>query len=175
MPDVYAKLVDAQGNESTEHGELVHKTPATMKGYLNLPDKTQQVLSADGWYSTGDIFRRDEQGAFWFVSRVDDMFVCGGENLHPQEVERVLEMHGDVQQACVVPIADEIKGAKPVAFIVKHPGAEVSAEELKLYALSKGPSYQHPRHIFFVDRLPLAGTNKIDRKQLMKQAQENLE
>jgi long-chain acyl-CoA synthetase len=172
---VHAKLVDAQGNESAECGELVHKTPATMKGYLNLPDKTQQVLSTDGWYSTGDIFRRDEQGAYWFVSRVDDMFVCGGENLHPQEVERVLEMHADVQQVCVVPIADEIKGAKPVAFIVKHPGAEVSAEELKLYALSNGPSYQHPRHIFFVDQLPLAGTNKIDRKELMKQAQENLE
>jgi long-chain acyl-CoA synthetase len=175
LAGVHAKLVDAQGNESAECGELVHKTPATMKGYLNLPDKTQQVLSADGWYSTGDIFRRDEQGAYWFVSRVDDMFVCGGENLHPQEVERVLEMHADVQQVCVVPIADEIKGAKPVAFIVKHPGAEVSAEELKLYALSNGPAYQHPRHIFFVDRLPLAGTNKIDRKELMKQAQENLE
>lgn len=174
LPGVQAKLVDAEGQESATQGELVHRTPATMKGYLNLPEKTRQVLSPDGWYASGDIFRRDVGGAYWFVSRVDDMFVCGGENIHPQEVERILETHPAVLQACVVPVPDDIKGAKPVAFAVRRSDAQVSEAELRAFALAQGPAYQHPRHVFFLERLPLAGTNKIDRKELMKLAREQL-
>ena len=174
LPGVQARLVNEYGDENASQGQLVHRTPATMKGYLNLPEKTRQVLSPDGWYASGDIFRRDADGAYWFVSRVDDMFVCGGENVHPQEVERLLETHPGVQQACVVPIPDEIKGEKPVAFVVRRAQADVSAEELRAFTLAYGPSYQHPRHVFFVEHLPLAGTQKIDRKELMRQARENL-
>lgn len=170
LPSVDVKLVNEHGHEVSEQGVLVHRTPATMKGYLNLPEKTQQVLSADGWYFSGDIFRRDRDGCYWFVSRFDDMFVCGGENVYPQEVERVLEMHSAVQQACVVPVADDIKGAKPVAFVVLKSHASATEEELKSHALNNGPAYQHPRRIFFTDTLPLAGTNKIDRNQLIRQA-----
>ncbi|MBP6854262.1 MAG: acyl--CoA ligase [Rhodoferax sp.] len=173
LPGVDVRLVDEQGRVAADQGVLVHKTPATMKGYLNLPEKTRAVLSDDGWYFSGDIFRRDEDGCYWFVSRSDDMFVCGGENIHPQEAERVLEMHPGVQQACVVPVPDEVKGAKPVAFVVIRPGAAVTEDELKSHALAHGPAYQHPRRIHFVDSLPLAGTNKIDRKLLIGLAQES--
>jgi len=172
LPDVKAKLVDADGYEVEDQGELVYKTPATMTAYLNLPEKTRQVLSEDGWYASGDIFRRDKEGAFWFISRTDDMFVCGGENIHPQEVERILEDHPSVQQACVVPVPDEIKGSKPVAFVVIRENMHVTEDELREYALASGPAYQHPRRVFFLELLPLAGTNKIDRKQLMSKAKE---
>ncbi len=170
LPDVEVRLVDAAGNPVPDEGMLVSRTPATMRGYLNLPEKTRTVLSDDGWYSTGDIFRRDAAGVYWFVSRADDMFVCGGENVHPQEVERLLEAHPAVQQACVVPLADDIKGAKPVAFVVRRAGQQVSGDELKAHALQHGPAYQHPRSVFFVDALPLAGTNKVDRRALMQLA-----
>ncbi len=165
LPDVEARLVDGEGRPADE-GVLLLRTPANMTGYLNLPEKTREVLSADGWYRTGDIFRRDAAGAFWFVSRADDMFVCGGENVHPQEVERLLETHPAVQQACVVPVADDVKGAKPFGFVVLRAGHQAGEEELKAHVLRAGPAYQHPRHIRFVEALPLAGTNKVDRAAL---------
>ena len=96
------------------------KSPALMLGYHNRPDLVP--MTPDGYYVTGDVFRRDENGFHYFVGRSDDMFVSGGENIYPGDVERMLERHPDVAQACVVPIADEIKGQKPVAFIVPQPG-----------------------------------------------------
>ena len=76
------------------------------------------MLTPDGWYISGDVFRRDAAGAYTFVGRADDMFVCGGENIYPGEVESMLERHPDILQACVVPVPDEIKGEKPFAFVV---------------------------------------------------------
>ena len=91
-----------------------------MPGYLNLPEKTAQVMTEDGYYITGDVMRRDADGFYYFVGRADDMFVCGGENIYPGEVETMLERHPGIQQACVVAVPDEIKGAKPVAFVVRR-------------------------------------------------------
>jgi long-chain acyl-CoA synthetase len=173
LPDVEVELVDSEGRPADE-GVLLLRTPANMKGYLNLPEKTSEVLSPDGWYRTGDIFRRDEKGAYWFVSRVDDMFVCGGENIYPQEVERLLESHPAVQQACVVPVSDDIKGAKPFAFVVLRAGHQAGEDEIKAHVLRLGPAYQHPRQIQFLDALPLAGTNKVDRVALAAAAARSL-
>jgi acyl-CoA synthetase (AMP-forming)/AMP-acid ligase II len=115
--DVELRLVDARG-EDAEEGVLWQRTPANMRSYLNLPGKTREVLTEDGWYISGDVFRRDAEGAYFFVGRTDDMFVCGGENVFPGEVEHLLEQHPAVVQACVVPVPDEIKGEKPFAFVV---------------------------------------------------------
>lgn len=171
-PGVELKLVDADGNEADE-GDLWHKTPAVTPGYLNLPDRTAEVMTADGWYKSGDVFRRDPaDGAYYFVGRVDDMFNCGGENIYPAEVEAVLVAHPGVEQACVVPVPDEIKGMKPVAFVVATPGTEVDAAALKRFALDNAPAYQHPRMVVFMDELPLAGPGKVDRKGLAEKARE---
>jgi acyl-CoA synthetase (AMP-forming)/AMP-acid ligase II len=96
--------------------------------------------------------------------------VCGGENIYPEEVETMLERHPGIRQACVVPVPDAIKGAKPVAFVVPATDGGPSAEAVKQWALANGPAYQHPRHVELVDALPLAGTGKIDRKLLMDRA-----
>src|SRR5262249_41885438 len=171
LPGVDVRLVGPDGKEATE-GELWLRTPANMRGYLNLPDKTAQVLTSDGWYKSGDVFERDETGAYAFVGRTDDMFVCGGENIYPGEVESMLERHDDIAQACVVPVPDEIKGEKPFAFVVPRAGAELTEEDVKRFALDNGPAYQHPRGVVVMAELPLSTTNKVDRKELGKLARE---
>jgi long-chain acyl-CoA synthetase len=171
LPRVEVRMVDAAGHEADE-GVLWIRTPANMLGYLNLPEKTREVLTPDGWYISGDVFRRDAAGAYYFVGRADDMFVCGGENIYPGEVEHLLERHPDILQACVVPVPDELKGEKPVGFVVLKPGASLTESDVKQYALANAPAYQHPRRVLFMAELPLAGTNKIDRKVLKQRALE---
>jgi long-chain acyl-CoA synthetase len=150
-------------------GVLALRTPALMNGYLNLPQITAQKMR-DGWYLTGDVMRRDANGFFYFVGRADDMFVCGGENIYPGEVEKMLERHADVAQAVVVSAPDDIKGQIPVAFVVPRRGTQPSVDEIKRYALEHGPAYAHPRFVVFRDQLPLSGTHKIDRTSLVAEA-----
>jgi long-chain acyl-CoA synthetase len=163
-PGTEAKLV---GGPSPDEGELVLKNPGNLLGYHNLPDETAKRLR-DGWYYTGDVCRRDRDGFYWFVGRTDDMFVSGGENIFPGEVEALLLRHPAVHQALIMPFDHELKGQVPYAFVVPRAGAAVSEDELKQFALANGPAYQHPRRIFFLDQLPLSGTNKVDREQLRR-------
>ncbi|MGE0628537.1 MAG: class I adenylate-forming enzyme family protein [Hyphomicrobiaceae bacterium] len=167
-PLVALRLADG-GNRTAEQGILEMKCPAVMSGYHNRPD-LKPPFTKDGFYITGDVFRRDENGFHYFVGRCDDMFVSGGENIYPADVERMLERHPDVGQAAVVPVDDDIKGTKPVAFVIRKPGAEVSADDIKQFALANAPAYQHPRSVWFVDDIPLASTNKIDRGALKREA-----
>lgn len=157
--------------EGAGEGVLLIRTPAMMTGYLNLPEKTREVLSPDGWYNTGDMFRRAADGCYSFAGRADDMINCGGENIFPAEVEALLTAHPDIAEASVVGLLDEIKGEKPVAFVVLKPGARLTEEAIKRYALDRAPAFQHPRRVKFVTELPLAGTNKIDRNALKRMAE----
>jgi long-chain acyl-CoA synthetase len=171
-PLVSLRLVDGE-NRDTAQGVLEMKCPALMLGYHNRPD-VAPPLTADGFYITGDVFRRDGDGFHYFVGRTDDMFVSGGENIYPADVERMLERHPDIAQAAVVPVDDDIKGQKPVAFVIKKPGRTLGAEAVKRFALANAPAYQHPRFVWFVDELPLASTNKLDRAALHAMAEERI-
>ena len=153
-----------------DRGILQIRCPALMSAYLNLPEATRSAMTEDGFYITGDVFRRDVEGFYFFVGRSDDMFTCGGENIYPAEVEQILERHPAVAQVCVVAVSDDIKGAKPVAFVVCRPGSTTSEAELQTFCLQNAAAYQHPRRVLFVDALPLAGTNKVDRKKLAEVA-----
>ena len=161
-PGTAARLVNGP---HADEGELILKNPGILLGYHNLPDETARRIR-DGWYYTGDVCRRDTQGFYYFIGRTDDMFVSGGENIFPIEVEQLLEQHPAVHQACVLPFAHDLKGQVPYAFVVLRSGARATEEEIKQYALANGPAYQHPRRVFFLEQLPLAGTNKIDRERL---------
>jgi long-chain acyl-CoA synthetase len=171
-PRVELRLVEGDDRDA-DQGVLEMKCPALMNGYHNRPD-VKPPFTADGFYISGDVFRRDADGFHYFLGRSDDMFVSGGENIYPADVERMLERHPDVAQAAVVPIDDEIKGQKPVAFVVPKPGRSPSEDEIKRFALANAPAYAHPRFIWFVDELPLASSNKIDRTLLHGLAQERL-
>jgi acyl-coenzyme A synthetase/AMP-(fatty) acid ligase len=110
--------------------------------------------------------RQDEDGWFYFVGRVDDMFVCGGENIFPGEVESMLEKSADVSQAVVLPFPHDTKGEVPYAFVVPERGAALAEEDVKSFALENGPAYAHPRRVFILSEIPLTGTNKTDREAL---------
>ena len=177
-PQVQVRLVDEQERSAEQgmqgvQGVLEMKCPAVMLGYHNRPDVPSPV-TPDGYYVTGDVFRRDADGFHYFVGRTDDMFVSGGENIYPADVERMLERHPAVSHAAVVPVDDEIKGQKPVAFVILRRGAAAGEEEIKRFALANAPAYQHPRTVWFVDELPLASTNKVDRAALRRTAQERV-
>lgn len=165
-PEVEVRLV---GPEAPALGVLQVRSPAATAGYLNLPEETAKRVT-DGWYDTGDIMRRDEHGFFFFVGRADDMFVCGGENVYPAEVEKLLETHPSVSQAIVVPAPNALKGEIPIAFVVPRAGANVSEQALKAFTLENGPAYRHPRRILFKTVMPLSGPGKIDRKELTLEA-----
>ena len=171
-PQVQIRLV-AGKEKNAKQGVLEMKCPAIMLGYHNRPD-VPTPITPDGFYITGDVFRRDENGFHYFVGRTDDMFNCGGENIYPGDVERMLESHADVSQAAVVPVDDKIKGQKPAAFIIPKPGRHLSEDDIKQFAITNGPAYQHPRFVWFVDKLPLSSTNKIDRSVLRRLAEQRV-
>src|SRR5436309_993287 len=161
-PEIELRLIDADGNDA-EEGELLIRSPYVCRGYYNEPEITRAKLT-DGWLHTGDIFCRDKDGFFYFRSRVDDMFSCGGENVYPKEVENLLFGHPEVVNAVVAPVPHPMKGLVPAAMVVARAGSRVSSDDLKTYCLAKGAAYSQPRFIVWVAALPLNGAGKIDRR-----------
>ena len=157
------------GPLAPDEGVLKVKSPVNMTGYHNLPEKTAERI-ADGWFDTGDVMRRDKNGFFFIVGRSDDMFICGGENIFPGQVEKIIEAHEAVAEACVVPVDYGVKGQAPFAFVVLNKEHALDAKEIKDHVLANAPAYSHPRGVMFIDKMPLIGTNKIDRKALAAQA-----
>src|SRR5262249_39272989 len=109
-PKVALRLID-ETRRAADQGALEMRCPAMMLGYHNRPDLLSPI-TADGFYRTGDVFRRDADGFHYFLGRTDDMFVSGGENIYPGDVERMLERQPPLAQACVVPIAGRTQGPK---------------------------------------------------------------
>jgi long-chain acyl-CoA synthetase len=163
-PEFEVRLVGADGKDRMDVGELWLKSPYNCLGYHKRPDITREKL-VDGWLRTGDVFRRDANGFYYFKSRVDDMFSCGGENIYPKEVEDLLFRHPAVANAIVAPVGHAVKGFVPAAMVVLKHGASASADALKSWCLENGPKYAHPRfvHIIAEKELPLNGAGKIDR------------
>jgi acyl-CoA synthetase (AMP-forming)/AMP-acid ligase II len=167
LPEVELKLV---GGAAPDQGMLMIRSPGVMQGYYGLPEETAKRLDDEGWYATGDILRRDEDGFYFFLGRDDDMFVVNGNNLYPATVEETLLRHADVAAAAVVPVEDEMRGALPVAFVVLREGAGFDEAALKAHCLATAPAWQHPRRILRLAELPLAGTGKVDVARLRRDA-----
>jgi long-chain acyl-CoA synthetase len=163
-PEIELRLIDAQGNEANdaEEGELLIRCPYVCLSYYNEPEITRAKLT-DGWLHTGDVFCKDKDGFFYFRSRVDDMFSCGGENVYPKEVENLLFAHPDVVNAVVAPVPHALKGFVPAAMVIPREGSALTADAVKAFCLEKGPAYSHPRFVDVVSALPLNGAGKIDR------------
>jgi long-chain acyl-CoA synthetase len=158
------RLVGADGADRDDEGELWLRSPYNCLGYHKRPEVTRDKL-VDGWLRTGDVFRKDRDGFFYFKTRVDDMFSCGGENIYPKEVEDLLFRHPAVANAVVAPVAHAVKGWVPAAMVVLKRGASADPSALKAWCLEHGPKYAHPRFVQVIDEkdLPLNGAGKIDR------------
>jgi acyl-CoA synthetase (AMP-forming)/AMP-acid ligase II len=166
MSDTEVKLV---GGPSDDEGVLHARNPGVMAGFHSMPAESAARLT-DGWINTGDVLRRDKEGFYYFVGRADDMFVCGGMNLYPATVERTMLRHPDIQQCSVIAVEDQIKGMVPWAFVVLRRNANRSEIELKSFAIEAAPAYQHPRRVIILESIPLAGTNKVDLRELRRLA-----
>lgn len=150
--------------------DVLHiKSPGTLSTYYKNPDETSKSLDEEGYYITKDKFEVDENGFYYFMGRSDDMFVCGGENIYPSEVQEILEQHPSVNQSIVVGVEDDIKGVKPCAFVKTINGFrdEVGLQE---FFLKNAPAYMHPRKIWFVEEFPMTLLNKIDVTELKNRA-----
>lgn len=162
------KIVGEQGREvpTSQVGELLIKGPQVMKGYHNNPEATKAAIDPDGFFHTGDIAYKDEEGYYYIVDRVKDMINVGGVKVYPKEVEHVLYEHAAVAECAVVGIPDPRKGETVKAFIVPKPGVQPSeqlAEEIKQYCLRELAAYKHPREIEFVQTLPKTASGKIQK------------
>jgi benzoate-CoA ligase family protein len=164
------KLTDEHGNsvEGAGRGNLHVKGRSAIPYYLNKPDKTAELIR-DGWVKTGDIYRRDEEGFYWFEGRSDDLFKCSGMWVSPGEVEEAVITHPAVLEAAVVAEADE-KGATIAAAYIAlrsgHSPGDALSKEIIEHAAKKLPRFKRPQRIHFMEQLPRTATGKVQRFKL---------
>jgi long-chain acyl-CoA synthetase len=166
---VECKLIDDGWNTiegADEIGEIAIRGHNIMKGYLNRPEATAEVMR-DGWFRTGDLARRDEDGFYYIVDRSKDMIIRGGYNVYPREVEEVLMTHPDVSLAAVVGVPHESHGEEVKAFVIRNEGASVTEDELVAWGREQMAAYKYPRIVTFVDSLPMTATGKILKRELV--------
>ncbi|RNL60424.1 long-chain fatty acid--CoA ligase [Nocardioides marmoriginsengisoli] len=166
---VECKLIDEDWNEvegADAIGEIAIRGHNIMKGYLNRPEATAEVMK-DGWFRSGDLARRDEDGFYYIVDRSKDMIIRGGYNVYPREIEEVLMTHPDVSLAAVVGIPHESHGEEVKAFVIRNAGAAITEDELVAWGKEQMAAYKYPRIVAFVDALPMTATGKILKRELV--------
>ena len=136
-----------------------------MKGYYNRPEATAEVMK-DGWFRSGDLARRDEDGFYYIVDRSKDMIIRGGFNVYPREIEEVLMTHEAVSLAAVIGVPHESHGEEIKAFVIRAEGATVTEDELVAWGKEQMAAYKYPRIVEFVDALPMTATGKILKREL---------
>ncbi|MCZ8518611.1 MULTISPECIES: long-chain-fatty-acid--CoA ligase [Paenibacillus] len=171
LPDTEARIVDPQTGAEVpqgEIGELVVRGPQVMAGYWRRLDETAKVLK-DGWLSTGDMARMDEDGYFFILDRRKDLIIAGGYNIYPREVEEVLFEHPDVEEAVVAGVSDPYRGETVKAFIVLKQGATADADSLKRWCKERLAVYKVPKIYEFRESFPKTMVGKVLRRKLIEE------
>ena len=163
IPDTEVRIVDPDGNEvpTGEPGEVVVRGYNVMKGYYEDPDATAEAIDEDGWLHTGDIAVMDAEGNVRITDRLKDMYVVGGFNAYPAEVEQVIARHEGVAECAVVGVPDERLGEVGVAFIVARPGADIDPDEVVAWCRERMANFKAPRSVALVDSLPRNASGKV--------------
>ena len=165
-------ILDKEGNKLPlgEEGEICVRGDAVMKGYYNMPEETDLVMTADGFFRTGDIGIMDEDGYVFILGRKKEMYIRGGENVYPPEVEDVLQQHPGVMFSAVLGVPDEVMGEEGKVFIVPMPGVEPPTEDdIKEWCKERLAKYKVPRYIEFREALPLTPLGKVMKKKLYEE------
>jgi len=173
MPNYFvdARIVDDYNRPLPPNavGELVLKGPSMCSGYFNDPEASREAVDAEGWFHTGDLARVDEDGFYFIVDRKKDMFISGGENVYPAEIEKALYEHPAVAQCAVVGVPDEKWGEVGKAIVVLKPGASAAEAELLDHCRTRLARYKVPKSVEFVDALPISAAGKILKRELREQ------
>jgi long-chain acyl-CoA synthetase len=173
---VEMRIIDAQRDDavSGEVGEIQIRGHNVMAGYWNQRDATAATINAEGWLSTGDIGRVDEDGYYYIVDRAKDMIIRGGYNVYPREIEEVLYEHPAVAEAAVIGIPHDTLGEEVAAAVSLRGGASVQAADLREFVRARVAAYKYPRRIWFVDTLPKGATGKIVKRGIAIPAAETI-
>jgi long-chain acyl-CoA synthetase len=150
-----------------EVGEIAIRGHNVMKRYWNAPEATSAVLSADGWFRTGDLGRQDEDGYFFIVDRKKDLIIRGGYNVYPREIEEVLYEHPAVAEAAVVGVAHPTHGEEVAAVVVLKPGAVATPDDIRDFVRERVAAYKYPRLVWVMDALPKGPTGKILKREIV--------
>ena len=171
VPGCRVKVVDEQGIELMpgQIGEIIVSGPQVMKGYLNRPDLTAEVIK-DGWYYTRDAGYFDDEGYLYVIGRKDDVVITGGLNVHPGEVENVLLEHPFVMEAAAFGVPHKLRGTILHAAVVLKPNSHITEAELIGFCRQRLAEFKVPRQVQFVESLPRTRMGKIDRQALSAQA-----
>jgi acyl-CoA synthetase (AMP-forming)/AMP-acid ligase II len=174
LDGIEMKIVDADGNElpTGEQGEIVTRGYQVMIGYFDNPEATAEAIDADGWLHTGDVGYVDAQNNVTITDRIKDMFIVGGFNAYPAEIEGLMLEHPDLAQVAIVGVPDERMGEVGMAFVVPAAGHAVDRDEVLAWARGHMANYKAPRFVEVVDELPLNASGKVLKYELRQRGRE---
>jgi fatty-acyl-CoA synthase len=164
------RLVDLAGHdvEPGERGEILFRGPNITPGYYNNPEATAAAITPDGWLRSGDIAYRDREGYYFIVDRIKDMYISGGENVYPAEVESVLCNHPAVLEAAVLGVADARWGEVGHAAIRLRPGQTLAVPELRAFARTHLAAYKVPKYVTVLEDFPRTAAGKVQKHILRR-------
>lgn len=172
LPDVEVRVLDGDGSELPpgEPGEIVIRGYNVMKGYFDAPDQTAAVIDPDGWLHTGDVGVLDEDGYLSVTDRLKDMYIVGGFNAYPAEIESALLRHPGIAMAAVIGVPDARLGEVGMAFVVPRAGTELTEESVIRWARDEMANYKVPRRVAFLAELPTNALGKVVKDELREWA-----
>ncbi|KAK2063602.1 AMP-binding enzyme [Colletotrichum caudatum] len=167
-PLTAVRVVDEQGKDVSvgAPGEIIVSGPSVTPGYWNRPEESLAAFTRDGWFRSGDIGRFDEDGYVFLIDRRKNMFISGGENVYPAEVEAAMAEHPGVIDVAVIGVPDELWGEAGHAFVVAAPGAQLRISDMLEHCRSRIARYKVPREIVFVEEFPRTGSGKVQKHLL---------
>lgn len=171
LPGVEVRLVDAERRDVPDGtvGEIAIGGPTVFAGYLDNPGATARAKDEQGWLFTGDLAVRSSDGYYRIAGRTSEMYIRGGENVYPKEIEEVLQKHPDVLLAAVLGIPDDVMGESGRAYVLRAPGSILTEDEVKAYCAANLADYKVPKEVVFREMLPLTPVGKVLKKVLAEE------